>query len=199
MTALLVLYVAISCQPAVAAESLTFGERHTFESKTFSEPRRYFVHKPDGYDWSDDRYPVLVVLDPEFLFSETCSAVDFLSRNERIPSMLVVGVANSDRTLEMTPPLSPPNSTSGGAEKLQSFIADELLPEIDRTYRTQRYRVLQGTLLVGSSRCTRCKNVPRSSMPTLQSARASIGTTRHGSTTWIHFSQLTRICAPTST
>jgi predicted alpha/beta superfamily hydrolase len=99
---------------------------------------------------------VLVLLDAENNFAYTSAAVHLLSANDRVPAMIVVGINNTDRRRDMTPskPASsfgdtPWTGSAGGADKFLSFIADELLPTIDRNYRTRPYRVLVGGSLGG--------------------------------------------------
>ncbi len=131
------------------ADSIIAGQRYTLSSKVLGESRRYLVHLPDRYYSSNNRYPVLILLDGEAHFRHTSSAVDFLAANGRIPEMIVVGVTNTNRSRDMspmtvTPPSGYPTDGYGGADKFLAFIADELLPTIDRTYRTRPYRVLIG-------------------------------------------------------
>jgi pimeloyl-ACP methyl ester carboxylesterase len=79
-----------------------------------------------------------------------------LAGNGRIPPMIVVGINNTDRQRDMTPTKptagfggAPWTGSAGGADKFLSFIADELLPTVDRNYRTRPYRVLIGHSLGG--------------------------------------------------
>jgi hypothetical protein len=137
-----------------APEPVVIGEKFQIESRVLAETRTYVVHTPDYYKKRTDAYPVLVLLDAENNFAYTSAAVHLLSANGRIPAMIVVGINNTDRTRDMTP--SRPASsfggaswTGGGADKFLSFIADELLPTIDRNYRTRPYRVLIGHSLGG--------------------------------------------------
>jgi predicted alpha/beta superfamily hydrolase len=136
-----------------ASEPVVIGERFQIESKVLGERRTFVVHTPDYYKNRKDAYPVLVLLDAENNFAYTSGAVHLLSANGRIPAMIVVGINNTDRTRDMTPTKpangSPWTGAVGGADKFLSFIADELLPTIDRTYRTRPYRVLIGHSLGG--------------------------------------------------
>jgi predicted alpha/beta superfamily hydrolase len=107
------------------------------------------ISKPAGYDGSADRYPVLYLLDGETHFQYTSAMVNFLADDDRMPEMLVVGIDSEDtkhRTHDLTPPSSDETDNrfspgNGGAEAFLSFIADELVPFIDRSYRTRPYRV----------------------------------------------------------
>jgi predicted alpha/beta superfamily hydrolase len=137
-------------------DPVVIGEKFQIESKVLAETRTYIIHTPASYKSGKDAYPVLVLQDAEAHFAHTTSAVDLLSGSGRIPRMIVVGINNTDRTRDMTPSKpttgwggTPWTGSAGGADKFMSFIADELLPMVDRNYRTRPYRVLIGHSLGG--------------------------------------------------
>jgi predicted alpha/beta superfamily hydrolase len=137
-------------------EPVVIGEKYQIESKVLAETRTYVIHTPASYKNGKDAYPVLVLQDAENNFGLTSAAVNLLSGNGRIPAMIVVGINNTDRTRDMTPSKpstgfggTPWTGSAGGADKFLSFIADELLPTVDRNYRTRPYRVLIGHSLGG--------------------------------------------------
>ena len=141
---------------AQKAEPFVIGEQFQIESKVLGETRTYIIHTPSSYKSGKNAYPVLVLQDADGHFAYTTSAVDMLSGNGRIPPMIVVGINNIDRARDMTPTKpttgfggAPWTQPAGGADKFLSFIADELLPTIDRNYRTRPYRVLIGHSLGG--------------------------------------------------
>jgi pimeloyl-ACP methyl ester carboxylesterase len=113
------------------------------------------VALPRDYAASDERYPVLVVLDGESLHDVTASLTRFYASSTMLPRTIVVSVRNTHRSRDMTPRavsgFTPPGEVgvSGGADAFLSFIADELLPQIDRRYRTVPMRVLVGHSLSG--------------------------------------------------
>ena len=149
--------------PVVSQEQqvndLTIGERFTVHSQVLDEDRTILVALPKGYRDSEDRYPVLHVLDGEFFFYQAHAAVQFLSectyiRTHPIPQMIVVGIVNIDRNRDYTPTHAPVQGefrfpTSGGATKVLGFLHSELIPKIDAKYRTQPYRILSGWSLGG--------------------------------------------------
>jgi predicted alpha/beta superfamily hydrolase len=164
ITARSLLYISLAAlmtfaplaESAKGPEPVVIGETFGIDSKVLAETRTYVVHTPDYYSNGKDAYPVLVLQDAENNFAYTSAAVHLLSANGRIPAMIVVGINNTDRTRDMTPtrPKASPEGTpwtmsAGGADKFLSFIADELLPTIDRDYRTRPYRVLVGHSLGG--------------------------------------------------
>ncbi|MBN2432626.1 MAG: hypothetical protein JXQ27_14215, partial [Acidobacteria bacterium] len=109
------------------------------DSSILGETRDIFIHEPLGYEKSGRRYPVLVVLDGESMFSFAAGAVDFLAPG-RMPEMIVVGIANTHRERDQWVSLQP----DGGYMKFVDFLEKELVPFIDAHYRTQPHRVLYG-------------------------------------------------------
>ncbi len=71
--------------------------------------------------------------------------------------MIVVGIPNTDRTRDLSPTKptqtgatgAPQFPTAGGADNFLKFIETELIPEIEKTYRVQPYRVFAGHSLGG--------------------------------------------------
>ena len=84
------------------------------------------------------------------VFFETVSAMNKLGRDENIPKMIVVAIGNTDRDRDMMP-LSTKQYTVpvAGAEQFLSFIGDELIPQIEKKYRTNQHRILCGQSLSG--------------------------------------------------
>jgi uncharacterized protein len=134
------------------AAPIVIGETVQLQSNSLNESRTLLIAKPAGYGNGTDRYPVLYLLDGETHFRYTAAIVDFLAENDRIPKMLVVGIASGDfrqRTHDLTPPSTAESDTrfspgNGGADAFLSFLAGELIPYVDRTYRTRPYRLLAG-------------------------------------------------------
>src|SRR5438874_8576074 len=131
---------------------VVIGETIQLQSKILKESRSLLISKPPEYDSSTDRYPVLYLLDGETHFQYTSAVVKFLADDDRMPGMIVVGIDSEDtkhRTHDLTPPSSDETDNrfspgNGGADVFLSFMADELVPFIDKTYRTRPYRLLVG-------------------------------------------------------
>jgi predicted alpha/beta superfamily hydrolase len=135
---------------------IEIGRSFPFESRTLGETRTIDVSLPEGYETSlDRRYPVLVVLDGEFEHGIAVAIARFYAVASQIPPLIVVGIRNTNRMRDMTPEpvagftLPPDAADAGGAERFLGFIADELLPYLDRSYRTAPLRVLAGHSLGG--------------------------------------------------
>lgn len=130
-------------------EPIVIGKKFQLHSKVLNETRSVLVATPEGYDQETERYPVLYVLDGDENFVQTVGIVRSLTESDRIPPMLVVGIANTERIRDLTPPTLVETENrfhpkNGGAESFLQFISGELIPHVDTHYRTRPYKVLVG-------------------------------------------------------
>ncbi|MFN2407083.1 MAG: alpha/beta hydrolase-fold protein [Pyrinomonadaceae bacterium] len=149
---LLMISAAVIAQPATGTV-----KRFSLKSTVLGEDRIVLVRTPVGYETNKESYPVLYMTDGDAHMGHTAASIEFLTRNGRIPELIVVGVTNTDRTRDLSPTKSPQKNpagqlqfpTSGGADNFLKFFETELIPEIEKTYRVQPYRVLAGHSLGG--------------------------------------------------
>ena len=67
-----------------------------------------------------------------------------------MPELIIVGILLSDRRKDLTPTVTRDAPTiTGGADRFGEFIATELIPEFERRYQTQPYRLIAGHSLGG--------------------------------------------------
>jgi len=130
-------------------EDVVIGKSIQFESKVLGEKRQILVYVPPGYDQTSTKYPVLYLLDGRTHFQHATSTVQFLSRNGRMPQMIVVAIVNIDRTRDFTPTTIENRPQSGGLKKFIAYLQNELFPYIEENYRTVPYRLLEGHSLGG--------------------------------------------------
>ena len=121
-------------------------QRIDIHSKILNEDRAIWVRTPPGYEQSKTAYPVVYQTDAPEHVNEIGSSIDFLVANDRMPALIVVGIGNTDRTRDLTPSRAKVESypTSGGGDKFLEFIQSELIPEIEKRYRTAPYRIFAG-------------------------------------------------------
>jgi predicted alpha/beta superfamily hydrolase len=140
---------------SVAAPSCSDGQTDTahVHSIVLAQDRAVLVRLPKGYCESTSRYPVLYMMDGDKYLDVLRGTIDFLIANDRIPPLIVVGLTHPDRNHDLTPTSASaltsdgrpsPLPTSGGGQAFRTFIATELIPFVDRQYRTAPYRVLFG-------------------------------------------------------
>jgi uncharacterized protein len=124
----------------------------SIKSEVLGEDRVILVRTPAGYARGTERFPVLYMTDGEAQLSHSISTVAFLAGNGRMPEMIIVAIANTDRTRDLTPTNASMSDgrrsfqfpTSGGADKFLKFIESEVIPQIESKYRVQPYRIFAG-------------------------------------------------------
>ncbi|HEX6718552.1 MAG TPA: alpha/beta hydrolase-fold protein [Pyrinomonadaceae bacterium] len=151
--------ILLTIASAAIAQPGTTGtvQKLTLKSAVLGEDRIVLVRTPVGYETNKVSYPVLYMTDGDAHMGHTASTVEFLTRNGRISDLIVVGVTNTDRTRDLTPVKSTNKNaagelqfpTSGGADNFLKFFETELIPQIEKEYRVQPYRILAGHSLGG--------------------------------------------------
>lgn len=137
--------------PALANGPFTEGLQ-TLASRHLGTERSYRVELPASYaaSGSQQRYPLLLVLDAQQHFAHVAANARFLAEQGDIPELIVVGVNSGKRVHDYTQTDWPAQWVGGGgASKFKRFIADELLPGLDRQLRTSGERLLLGHSAAG--------------------------------------------------
>ena len=147
------------------ATPYSIGETHKIHSKILDEDRSYILELPSSYETSKINYPVLVLLDGEVNYHSHSGILNHMTQGGQIPEMIIVAIINVDRVRDFTPTNYLTNlngssavenhKTSGGSKEFLQFMEQELLPKIEKNYRTNSFRTLvgisHGGLLVGSA------------------------------------------------
>lgn len=144
------LLVLLSYADVKAAEPVVIGQLYQVHSAVLSEDHGYRVYLPASYRWATNRrYPVLFLLDGENRFGHTATSVDTLASAGDIPEMIVIGIDSAQRTRDFTPTNWEAIVGGGGAGKFKSFLATELIPAVEKGFRSSGYRILSGHSLGG--------------------------------------------------
>ena len=139
---------------AAAAQDLAppISQKLGLHSNILNEDRVIWVRTPHGYELGKDVFPVLYLTDGPGHINEIGSTIDFLVDNGRMPPLIVIGIANTDRTRDLTPTRASDKDSSGketlpiggGGDRFFDFIQTELMPEIDKRYHTAPYKIFAG-------------------------------------------------------
>lgn len=117
----------------------------TFESAAAAGKVSYHVYTPPAYDEPDVRLPVLYWLHGTLGgvdgIRPLTAHFDFQMRSGRMPPMLVVFVNGLPRRLWA--------DSKDGSAPVETMVTTELIPEVDRTFRTLAAR--EGRILEGFS------------------------------------------------
>lgn len=124
------------------------GDYFRHESKSVGRPFHIYVAFPESYAAKPlARYPVVFLLDGDSCFPILATYHLFLNYDEGVPQAIVVGIAygsfdpaTNKRGYDFSAPAADATKEQGGAPAFQAFLKQELIPEIDRRYRTDPAR-----------------------------------------------------------
>jgi uncharacterized protein len=139
------------------AQPLAIGVTFTIESKVLAETRRINVYMPPGYaDVKEERYAVLYMPDGGIAedFLHIAGLVQVSVGNNTMRPFLLVGIENTVRRRDLAGPTDDPKDKeiapqAGGSEKFRAFLREELIPEVNRRFRTSEEKVIVGESLAG--------------------------------------------------
>jgi len=100
---LLVLEHLETTSSAEIIRNMSLGDKLNIKSTNLGEDRIIVVHKPVGYQLSNEHYPVIYLLDGEFNLLYTAGIVDYLHKNQMMPKVVIVSIHNKNRVRDFTP------------------------------------------------------------------------------------------------
>ncbi|HSD16363.1 MAG TPA: alpha/beta hydrolase-fold protein [Thermomonas sp.] len=126
-------------------------QQRSLVSSVLGEERTYAVHLPDSYARSPTkRYPVFYVLDGTSQSGHVAATAEVMARIDAMPEAIVIGIPSGDaRNRDYTPPgmrqdADEANGADGQADRFLGFLQRELIPRVQREFRTTPRRTLVG-------------------------------------------------------
>ncbi|MBR9913228.1 MAG: esterase [Algicola sp.] len=136
-----ILLFGIFCQIATSQVSY-----ETIESSKLGTSRDVKIQLPRGYDPEGDiLYPLIIVLDGDYLFEPMIGIADYHSYWGDMPRSIIVGVNQSETRnsdLSYSDETKFP-SDEGGAQFFE-FVGMELIPYINERYLASEFRIVVG-------------------------------------------------------
>ncbi|WP_394193328.1 alpha/beta hydrolase-fold protein [Pseudoalteromonas atlantica] len=122
---------------------------HTFKSAVLNEERTVVVQLPKSYQAESDKvYPVIYRLDGEGNIPLASAVIERLQNDNRAPEVIIVAIENTNRLRDFYPTVNKepqgPVGEGGGAAKFLAFFEQELIPLVNKNYRTHNYKVIAG-------------------------------------------------------
>ncbi len=150
--------ICTSCSyTSIPKDTIPEHDTFTVESKQVGETRTMNVWVPPNYKTTTDSLPVMYMADGGIVdedFPHIANTLAALIQSKSIPPMILVGIANTQRRRDLTGPTEVAKDKEiapvvGGSEKFRAFIKEELLPEINKRYRTTHEKSIIGESLSG--------------------------------------------------
>lgn len=120
-------------------------KKEIFESFKLQERRGVSYYFPEDYS-EEKKYPLIVVLDAEYLFDIVVANAKFYSRHHRMPQAIIVGIDQAENDLrwedcdfEQTTGLPTEKGT-----RFYEFLGTELIPYLETNYSIAPFKMFAG-------------------------------------------------------
>jgi len=131
-----------SCFSQDFADDFCLCEKHPIASGVLNEERLLFIYLPNDYAKdTTNSFPVVYVSDAPATSNLYFDILRLHGLMNYVPQSIVVGLSSDDRNHHLNP--------EKGADKYLKFIKDEVIPFVDKTYRTESLKILAGHSLGG--------------------------------------------------
>ncbi len=136
MKKILLLAFCILCSFPFSAQTIY----EEFNSTKLGGSRRLKIQLPRNYEANTDKvYPIVLVLDADYLFEPVAGNVDYFSYWEDMPESIVVGIMQADTRYDDGSYDDANYLPADKGAAFFEFIGLELLPYIDQKYRTAKF------------------------------------------------------------
>ena len=116
-----------------------------FESYKLDATRKLKIQLPRDYEENTKKvYPIIIVLDANYLFEPVAGNVDYFSYWEDMPESIVVGIMQGDSRYDDCNYDDKNFMPADKGADFFEFIGLELIPYIDEKYRTAKFTIAIG-------------------------------------------------------
>ncbi|MEP1033520.1 alpha/beta hydrolase-fold protein [Ekhidna sp.] len=119
-----------------AQSNTSVGETHRINSNGLSQEIELQIYLPQSYMESKDEYPTLYILDGQWYYTNGVAIQESLRGNQVMPKMIVVGINMVDRPYR--------SELFNKWDAFITFIESELVPYVDKSFRTSDDRIIFG-------------------------------------------------------
>lgn len=144
MKSFLAIFAFLSCASFASAQNTVID---SVTSKKLNEVREISIALPPSYKKDKDRkFPLLILMDGEYLMPAFTGALDYGAYWEDIPEMIVVGISqnkNNERDTDCTFDKET-GLPEGKGNNFFDFIGTELVPAIEKQYRVAPLKLIAG-------------------------------------------------------
>ena len=124
--------------------------QYKINSLALGEERSVLVRVPANYERTDEKFPVVYMTDAHPPYNAMMAGIiEQQAWGGQMPEMILVGIQNTNRSRDLTPTDDRNGGTVGGGAKFLQFIETEVIPLIEKTYRTEPFRIFAGHSLGG--------------------------------------------------
>lgn len=135
------------CSISITAQTIY----EQFESRRLNATREIKIRLPKNYDENSElKYPVILVFDGDYLFEPVVGQVAFQTYFDKMPEAIVVGLLQGKERFYDSYHDEVTGLPIEFGARFYEFISTELMPYIDRNYKTSKFKVAVGHDLMGN-------------------------------------------------
>ncbi|MDC6351032.1 alpha/beta hydrolase-fold protein [Zeaxanthinibacter sp. PT1] len=141
MKSYFLLLIALSCSLGLSAQVT----QEIFESFKLQERRDVRYYFPEDYD-AEKTYPLVVVLDAEYLFDQVVAISKFYSRFQGMPQSIVVGIHQSKNEMRWEDCAFDEDSglPTEKSKNFFEFLGMEIIPYLATSYNVAPFKIFVG-------------------------------------------------------
>jgi len=126
-----------------AKPAVTLGQMSSLQSTVLNKTIPLSIYLPEDYDSTKQSYPVIYMMDSEYRarFAMLASTLDYMA-DSQIPASILVGVDLTEGNRVLLP--TGQDKDTKNTDAYVKFLETELLPHVDKNYRTAPFRTLFG-------------------------------------------------------
>lgn len=124
-----------------------FSQKTTldFESKVLGENREITIGLPTSFEQNPNkRYPLLILLDGDYLFDPFSGALNYGSYWGDLPEIIIIAISQNKNDDRFEDSMYEDELPSGKGAKFFEFITSELLPYIEKKYPIAPFKIIAG-------------------------------------------------------
>ena len=147
----LFLFIFLTSVAQSVGKDIVIGKSFDLESKVLKENREVFISLPSNYNRTIHTYPIIIVLDAEYLFEITSSIVKIKTSRNEMPESIIVGIPNNTgKRYDMAMRLSNDKGQfffgnyEGKSVMYLRFFKEELFPFLEKNYRISSHKTIIG-------------------------------------------------------
>lgn len=140
----LLLLVIFICSTTIFSQNKKVTD--TISSQKLNEEREILIGLPPSYDkHPNQKYPILLLLDGDFLFDPFQGALSYGYYWDDLPEVIIVGISqNKNNERETDCMVDETGLPSEKGEQFFEFLGMELIPYIQKKYRTAPFKMIAG-------------------------------------------------------
>lgn len=155
---LLILAALLPAVPGKAQEQVSIPSTQVFNmpSTEVGDTYKILVGLPFGYEGSEQEYQTIYVLDADVSFAMVWSTQTLLSFEKQNPPSIIIGIAYQDlnqwsmkRSRDYVANSESAIPGAGGGALFLKFLSNELIPTVEKRFRTNGKRILYGHSTAG--------------------------------------------------